>query len=332
MKHAPNLEGFGVFQFGKLGVDLFFVISGFIIFYIHAPDIGKVSALARYGYRRAARIYPLYWILFAALVPLYLVFPDAGDGTVRDLGSVVRCFFLLPNPPNGQIIGVAWTLVFEVSFYAAFASLIISRSLGLTLISAWAMLVILNAAGVLHPEGYSAALLSPRYAQFAIGAMAYYLSRCWKPKGALLLSFLGVALLFGGGLVSPLFAQILSGLTGQVLLAGGLSGLVVFGLVTAQDDKPLASPLGRVFTALGNASYSIYLFHWLIGWILDKVYLKLITPSAWSSVIYFAALVVLMTASGYIVHILLERRLMEFFNKLWRQHLAPVSRANLSAT
>ncbi len=332
MKHAPDPAGFGVFQFGKLGVDLFFVISGFIIFYIHARDIGRPETLGRYAYRRATRIYPLYWLLFAAVLPLYFVFPEAGDGTARDVGSVIRCFFLLPNPPNGQIIGVAWTLVFEISFYAIFAFLIIGRRFGLALIGIWAVLIGLNAAGVLHPQGYAAPLLSPRYFEFAIGATVYYLSRSWRPKGALALSALGLIALFGGGLASSWGAQVLSGLVGQVLLAGGLSGVVVFGLVTARDASFLASRPGRILTALGDASYSIYLFHWLIGWIVDKIYLKVVTPSAVGSIAYFVVLVVLMAAGGYLVHIILERRLMRFFNDLWRHHLAPARPRALSAT
>lgn len=323
MKHAPDVTGLGLFQFGKLGVDLFFVISGFIICYIHAADIGRPATLGRYVYRRATRIYPLYWLLFVAILPLYFVFPEAGDGAARDLGSVVRCFFLLPNPPSGQIIGVAWTLVFEISFYAVFALLIINRWVGAALIGAWAILITLGVAGVLHPEGYVVPLLSPRYFEFAIGAGVYWASRSWRPKGALLLSACSVVVLFGGGLVSPWFSQALSGLVGQVLLAGGLCGLVVFGLVTARGAAPEASAAGRVLTALGDASYSIYLFHWLIGWVTDKIYLKLVTPSPLGSVIYFAVLIVLMASGGYLVHRVLERPLMRLFAGLWTRHLAP---------
>src|SRR4051812_32854206 len=129
IRRAPEVGWLRQFEFGKLGVDLFFVISGFIIFYIHANDIGRPQALGRYLYRRATRIYPIYWILFALVVPLYFIFPSAGDGTARDPVSLIRSFFLLPNP-RGPVIGVAWTLVYEISFYAMFSLLILSRRVG----------------------------------------------------------------------------------------------------------------------------------------------------------------------------------------------------------
>jgi exopolysaccharide production protein ExoZ len=322
MKHAPDLSVFGLFHFGKLGVDLFFVISGFIICYIHDADIGRPRMLGRYAYRRATRIYPLYWLLLLAVLPLYLVFPDAGDGSARDLGSVIRCFFLLPNPPNGQIIGVAWTLVYEISFYAAFALLILNRWIGAALIAAWSLLILLNTLGVGVVQGYAAQFLGPRYFEFAVGAAVYYASQHWRPKGALLLSVIAMAVLFTGGNVSPAIAAVLSTVSTQVLLAGLICGVAVLGLVTEQKRSPTTSAWGRALTALGDASYSIYLFHWLIGWIIDKVYLKLHLPPN-ATLAYFPILVSLMIAGGYVVHVVLERRLMAFFGNLWRRHLSP---------
>lgn len=332
MKHAPDIAALGVFHFGRLGVDLFFVISGFIICYIHDADIGRPRMLGRYAYRRATRIYPLYWLLLLAVLPLYLVFPDAGDGSARDLGSVIRCFFLLPNPPNGQIIGVAWTLVYEISFYAAFALLILSRRIGLVLIAAWSLLILLNTLGVVPVQGYVGQFLGPRYFEFAVGAAVYYASQHWRPKGALLLSGIAMAVLFTGGMVSPAFAAALSNVPSQVLLAGLVCGVAVFGLVTEQKRSPVTSSWGRTLAALGDASYSIYLFHWLIGWIVDKVYLKLHLSPGLATLIYFPILVGLMIGGGYVVHIVLERRLMVFFSDLWRRHLAPARPKPLPAT
>lgn len=332
MKHAPEIAAFGVFHFGRLGVDLFFVISGFIICYIHDADIGRPRMLGRYAYRRATRIYPLYWLLFLAVLPLYFVFPDAGDGSARDLGSVIRCFFLLPNPPSGQIIGVAWTLVYEISFYAAFALLILNRWIGVVLISAWSLLILLSTLGVVSVQGYAAQFLGPRYFEFAVGAAVYYASQHWRPKGALLLSVIAMVALFTAGLVSPVIAGVLENVPTQVLLAGLISGVIVFGLVTEQSRSPTTSSLGRILAALGDASYSIYLFHWLIGWMVDKVYLKLHLGYDIVALAYFPILTGLMIGGGYVVHVLLERRLMAFFSNLWRRRLSSGRPKALPAT
>jgi len=61
-----------VFQFGHAGVDLFFVISGFIILFVHYDDIGRPERLGRYVGRRLSRILPTYWVALVLIVVLSL--------------------------------------------------------------------------------------------------------------------------------------------------------------------------------------------------------------------------------------------------------------------
>ena len=76
--HAANLmrvEHFsghiglgGIFDFGYVGVDFFFVLSGFIITYVHFTDIGRIERLPRYLWRRFSRIYPIFWAILLLVV------------------------------------------------------------------------------------------------------------------------------------------------------------------------------------------------------------------------------------------------------------------------
>src|SRR4051794_11170095 len=58
---------------GFRGVDFFFVLSGFIILFAHAGDIGKPQAWAEYLYRRWVRVFPIYWLYTAGFVGLLLL-------------------------------------------------------------------------------------------------------------------------------------------------------------------------------------------------------------------------------------------------------------------
>lgn len=318
---------FDFFRYGYLGVDLFFVISGFIIVYIHAKDINRPERVNLYLFKRLTRIYPIYWVLFAIALVLYFSFPGMGDGPPLDLANIVRCALLLPNP-EGQLIGLAWTLVYEISFYLAFALLILNRKIGLAFMAAWALLALTSRLGGRVDLGYFNAFLSLRYIEFAFGAAVFYLSRRFKPSWGLPVAALGVLVLFFGGVVSPFIATVLENRVGRIVGCGLLASLVVFGCVTARSSL-VRTRLGQVMTALGDASYSIYLFQWLIGAIIDKAYVKLGLNSPVTDMLLAPFMFMAMIAGGYAVHVVLEKPLMNLFSRWsrgWRQPKAVVSK------
>ena len=78
-----RLPLFGLFRFGHAGVDFFFVLSGFIIYYIHQGEIGQQRFLPAYLYKRFARIYPTYWIVLLFFSLVIFVQPDKGSAGRR---------------------------------------------------------------------------------------------------------------------------------------------------------------------------------------------------------------------------------------------------------
>src|SRR5690242_21024508 len=63
---------------GRAGVDLFFVLSGFVIYYVHRADIGRAQSFRRYMLRRLVRIYPTYWVVLFLMLALFLGHPSFG--------------------------------------------------------------------------------------------------------------------------------------------------------------------------------------------------------------------------------------------------------------
>ena len=102
---------------GAAGVDIFFVISGFIMIITSFSDSREPFSPRRFLARRAIRIYPIYFIYSA----FYLVFYDLfATGKDVSLLQVLGSLFLLPGF-SSYIIGPGWTLSFEIYFYACFA-------------------------------------------------------------------------------------------------------------------------------------------------------------------------------------------------------------------
>src|SRR5947209_3437989 len=112
-KIAPLSRFEQIFSFGSSGVDFFFVLSGFLICYVHLNDIGHPTSLWRYVRKRFTRIYPPYWVLCGLLAPWYLLIPSlvAHQGA-RGWPVILKSLALLPQ--NGtRIVGVTWSLEYE---------------------------------------------------------------------------------------------------------------------------------------------------------------------------------------------------------------------------
>ncbi len=131
-----------VFHPGHAGVDLFFVISGFIILFVHGKDIGRPRRVAHYLSRRFSRVYPLYWTALAITVAIMV----AGSHAMPEFRRMVFSIFLMPAP-GGQVLGVAWTLECELVFYAVFAVLVLNRSFGRATMAVWLAWIALTGAG-----------------------------------------------------------------------------------------------------------------------------------------------------------------------------------------
>jgi exopolysaccharide production protein ExoZ len=245
----------GVPHFGHAGVDFFFVLSGFIISFVHRTDVGKPERLGHYLERRFTRVFPFYWMVLGfSLLDTWLLHRAQFPGVREVLSNVL----LLPQAKD-QLVGGAWTLVFELMFYAVFAIAICSRRIGAVVLCVWAALL---ATGLfLKPSAENAALgvvTSPFCLEFFFGmGAAAVLSRRTVPFSGLLL-IIGIAGFASAGLCEV--AGRLYGFGAAARLAyGSCSLMVILALVERERSGRLKVP--RFLSVLGRASYSVYLVH-----------------------------------------------------------------------
>src|SRR5436305_1426990 len=113
-----NIEWHNV---GAAGVDLFFVISGFIITLVSWDSFGRLDLIGTFVARRAVRIGFLYWLLTTIYV-LSNSYP---------LSRIISSYLLVPTDER-LVIPIAWTLAYELMFYLIFAAcLVLPRTAGL---------------------------------------------------------------------------------------------------------------------------------------------------------------------------------------------------------
>ena len=257
--HAADRAGLR-FGAGAAGVDVFFVISGFIMWVIGARGAPTPLDFLR---RRAQRIAPLYWLVTLGLVGAFLVAPGVFRHLQPTPGHVALSLAFVPHAdPQGHVaplVEPGWTLNFEVFFYVVFAACLAApRALRLGVLSG--VLVGLTLLGaVLAPKGPIAqTYTSPLLLEFLAGVWigwAWQRGLCPGPRLASVLLAAGIFALVALELTAVDVAPL------RAFLWGAPAVAIVWGaLGLERAGKTPDWPVARL---LGDASYSIYLVHGL---------------------------------------------------------------------
>ena len=247
---------------GHLGVDFFFVLSGFIIFWIHEKDLGKPEAGRYYLLKRLARIYP---VLLGALCMKFVLAMLVGTLWMKgdlQMDSLLATLFLLPAKPT--FVGGAWTLVHEMMFYMVFLlGVILGRRVFWAIFISWVLLILgLDFTG--HYQRFEGALsyvFHPHNLQFCIGVIIALIARnhshkIWQASIAIPAVIAICCALWSHFLTDQWEYQFLSIKT---LFWGGCFGLLLWGVVALDRSSAFVWP--AFLRVLGDASYTIYLFH-----------------------------------------------------------------------
>lgn len=299
-----------LFVNGYIGVDIFFVISGFIIQYVTPPSMDAFT----FALRRVVRVLPIYLI---ATMFLFLI---VGDYSLRSLSSVLlRTAIFLPNanenPPfyGYAFLGAGWTLVYEMMFYAVFAAaLLASRRfyraivcgviLAAVLIPQW----LLTGSVTLHPDrvpilphAYLGIVTNPMMLEFIIGIVLGTLYQ----RGA----FKKIHPLVGAiGLTLGIGLAVMPSVSGHGPVNFGIPAtLIVFSALCLENIVRYAAP--KFSLAVGAGSYSLYLFHQPA---YAAVQHHLIGTSGWQT---FVLMVVAAVALTLVMYTGVERPLTRFF-------------------
>jgi exopolysaccharide production protein ExoZ len=239
----------------QAGVDVFFVISGFVIWATTAErDVGAGAFL----WRRATRIAPLYWLATGVVVVGASLWPALFPMLDWDLRRLLLSLgFVMHLDDRGQpfpVLPVGWSLTYEAWFYLIFAvALLVPRRPRLWLLTV--ALAGLSCMGfVERPEALRP--LDPFLLQFLGGI---WIAEAWRARrlptagAGFSLALIGLALLWSGE------AAQWDVVNWRPFLWGPPAALIVLGLVAMERGMafPPLAPLER----LGDASYALYLFH-----------------------------------------------------------------------
>lgn len=254
------------FRLGQSGVDLFFVISGFVIVSATKGRFGKRREPLRFLWSRLTRIYPVYWFYFFLTLSFFFIKPEwvnASQGRQQDL---VLSFFLLPGD-RLPLVMVAWSLVHELWFYLVFTALLmLNERLLLPALLLWSV-VVATACIFTDVADLSSGwriVLHPYTLEFITGAWVFIFVSGDRGKffsSRFIFPVTGAMWVLGFFLVG-LFDVLKEA---SLLRAGSMSALYALLLLTLtalEREKNFRVP--EFLCRVGDASYTIYLSHVLI--------------------------------------------------------------------
>ncbi|HEY8614646.1 acyltransferase [Phenylobacterium sp.] len=257
--HAAERAG-GHFGLGAAGVDVFFVISGFIMWVV---TCNRTPSPGQFLWRRVQRIVPLYWGLTLLVAGVALAAPWVFPAMQVTAEALVKSLFFVPYRDHTGLIAPlvipGWTLNYEMFFYLLFAAGLLAP----TKLRAWLVTAALVALVAVRPLGDTAnpiwaTYTNPLLLEFGAGI---WLGRAWA-EGRLPGVRAGWALVIAG-----LLGFAAAGASGvdveraRFLIWGVPALLLVAGAVSI--ERRGAVPNWRPLQALGDASYSLYLVHGL---------------------------------------------------------------------
>ena len=318
IKSAENLNQvtfFNLFQAGWSGVDYFFVLSGFIMVYVHRSAIGKPEQLKSFLVKRAVRIYPIYWIVTLIALCLFLVIAGFAHYQDLSLGYVIMSLLLIPQKDKA-ILEVAGTLMYEINFYLLFSIAIwLKPKHSVPLIAAWLLVTILNYRKIIkfpHDSFLLETVFGNLNLELVLGCLAAYIvikynnnigKYRWILFGIANLGYVILGILTSWGYIG----------FGRIHTFGVLAALLIIAATSIDlNDSP---KVPKILTYLGDASYSIYLTHLPVITAITKIMQKANLAKYFDSFFAPALLALFAVVFGCLFYSLIEKPLTAYLRK-----------------
>jgi peptidoglycan/LPS O-acetylase OafA/YrhL len=312
---------FNVTTIGGTGVDLFFLISGFIMIYTNFDAFGRPGAPASFMRRRVIRVVPLYWVCTTLVVLLLAFAPRLFSSVKFEWTYVISSYLFLLSVNSagdvGTVIQTGWTLCYEFYFYALFALLLY-----------WPRKYFLAASGAIFAAGVILAKFSgplpvwatvatnPILFEFYLGALIAFLFI----RGVSLPRSLAAATIIVAIAVLVLTENAESGLWTRFLYWGLPAGAVLFGAISL-ERAGIKTP--KLLVSLGYSSYSLYLIHPFVLPAFGKSWTAMHLSEKISPV--FPGLLAFACAllAGHVVYLFFEKPLIGYLSRAWKGHRPP---------
>jgi len=301
---------------GTFGVDIFFIISGFIMVYITQDMHQKKDTVKIFIKKRFMRIVPLYWFYTLIALAIFILMPERVNSGGGDT-QILKSLFLLPlSSTQNYLVGVGWTLHYEFLFYILFSfGLLLSQKIGNIMVTL-AIITSLLFSIFFPMEGLNYiyhTFLNDIFIEFALGMLLFHLINNIKR-----VSMPFSITLIGIGIFQFYYLHTGGSFTGVHHIDTGMSAfLICFGVISLEYFWIKREC--KLLTTLGNASYSIYLLHpfILVAVVMINDKLQNILPK--NQIFLIFLMLISSLIGGYFSYIFIEKNLIKLTKRVFKR-------------
>lgn len=308
-----------ILEFGNFGVDLFFVISGFVMVTVTRGKFGSAKQAGLFLYHRASRIYPLYWVYTLMALAVFLIRPEWINSSQGSQADILASFLLLPSDLL-PLVQVGWTLIHEMYFYLVFflIMLVLPERFFAYGIAAWGVVVTVFYWLALSNSPAYRLVFHPLTIEFLAGCLLALLvqQREHLPlRGWSLVTLAALALIavIAGHARFHTVTGAIPYDWWRVLIYGVPAFIIVTCMIYAERDGVVFPP---ALVQTGNASYSIYLSHLFTVNVVGRLWALVAVDGIFDNLIGVTAAFVMAIAVGFVSYWLVETPLLKLSRKL----------------
>jgi peptidoglycan/LPS O-acetylase OafA/YrhL len=297
-----------LFIIGESGVDLFFLISGFVMVAVtHSKSQSKIQ-IQKFLFHRVARIYPLYWFYTVLILGVYLLQPSLVNSNQGNQVNIFASFLLIPQNLS-PLVFVGWTLIHEMYFYFVFTILLFlpRKHLVFGLICWGALVIIGNVFLPWEDNSYVKVYFSPLTLEFIAGAFIaiLYYSRTIKGSAKIYALVAFSTWVSGYYIFQTISGEVNPSGWARVLVFGVPASFALYAALLYERNN--GTIMSKWICKIGDISYSVYLSHVIVLSVVGRLWGLFAAEGYLDNISMLFIMLIAVLIAGYISYNSIEK-------------------------